>query len=248
MRRKFTATTMATLLLVSVFATSYVALVLAKPSRPGIDFSGPHFNLNIHGVPAGVDKFKDDSIGSGRHSIFVPLYVDTTNITIEYAFSYDLNWTVVDCDATIDNYASIILPAYMYFDTDGDGIEDIKKSVSYYKVYVVGLGKPSDTSEVLIYPEVAHNGSWIAYEFYEDKLEVSGHRKGGKGKTGQPVWYNGTDLFFVDVEFMNSTGDIIEYINQWVFDVPGLEGYWWKVTNNEVRLMQVRFYPVFNGK
>lgn len=222
--------------------------------KPGVDFSGPHFNLIIHGVPNGIDKFNNDSIGSGRHSIFVPLYTvdeygDPINITIEYSFSFNLNWTVVDCDATGDGYASIILPAYMYIDTNGDGVEDTKKRVSYYLVYVVGLGKPIDDSQVLIYPEAAHNGSWTAYQFYDEELVVTGHSKGGKGKTGEPTWYNGTDLFFVDVEFWNGT-DTIYYENQWVFDVPGLEGYWWKTTNEGVRLMQVRFYPVFkeNGK
>ena len=207
-------------------------------------------NLNIHGVPDGasIDKIKNDSAGPGRHSIFVPLST-TDPVTIKYAFSEDLNWTVVDCDATGEGHdASIILPAYVYLDTNGDGIEDTRKRVSYYLVYVVGLRKPKDPTQIIVYPKAEHNGSWTAYRFYEDELIVPGHIKGGKGKgnTGQPVWYNATDLFFVDVTFWNGT-DYIYYVNTWVFDVPGLEGYWWNVQNDGVRLLQVRFYPVFKG-
>jgi hypothetical protein len=73
----------ATLLLIGAIA------VQAKPNglKPGIDFSGPHFNLIVHGVPEGVDKFENDSIGSGRHTIFVPISTPE-NITILYAFFY----------------------------------------------------------------------------------------------------------------------------------------------------------------
>ncbi len=223
-----------TLLLTATFA------VQAKSNgglKPGIDFSGPHLNLNIHGVPDGVDKFTVDSIGDGRHSIFVPLSPSAENFSIQYAFSYDQNWTVLDCDATFDGTASIILPAYMYVDTNNDAIEE-KMRVRYYMVYLAGLAKPLDDSMMLIYPTAANNGSWTAFQLNQASLTVTGHRKGA------PVWYNGTELFFADVTFFNGT-DYIDYTDQWIFDIPGLEGYWWQMTNNGVKLMQVRFYPVF---
>ncbi len=233
--RVLTAAALTTaLLLTAIFA------VQAKPNeglKPGVDFSGPHFNLNIHGVPDGIDKFAVDSIGDGRHSIFVPLSATLGNFTINYAFSYDLNWTVLDCDATVDGTASIILPAYMYLDTNNDAVEE-KVRVKYYMVYLAGLGKPSETSSTIIYPQAAYNASWTAFQLNQNSLTVTGHRK------GQPVWYNGTDLFFADVSFFNGT-ITTEYVDQWIFDIPGLEGYWWQVTNNDVKLMQVRFYPVF---
>jgi len=232
----------------SVISALMAALVLAGTIavyaggngrlKPGVDFSGPHFNLNVHGVPEGVDKFADDSIGDGRHSIFVPLSA-SEGFTIQYAFSYTLNWTVLDCDATGDGTASIILPAYMYLDTNGDGVDE-KKQVSYYMVYLVGLGKPVDGSVVMIDPEAAYNASWEAFQLNQDHLEVTGKRK------GTPYWYNGTDLFFADVTFHNLIdGTFTDYTDTWIFDIPGLEGYWWQTTNNGVKLMQVRFYPVF---
>jgi hypothetical protein len=144
---------------------------------------------------------------------------------------------VLDCDATVDGTASIILPAYMYVDRDSDGVEE-KLRVKYYMLYIAGLGKPSDDSIMIIEPQVAYNASWTAYQLNEDRLDVAGKRK------GKPVWYNGTDLFFADVTFFNGTG-YIDYVDQWIFDIPGLEGYWWQMANNDVKLMQFRFYPVF---
>jgi hypothetical protein len=229
------------LLVTALAATLLLTAVLTVQARsglkPGIDFSGPHFNLNVHGVPPGVDKFDNDSTGPGRHSIFVPLSPE--NFSIQYAFSYDLNWTVLDCDATSDGTVSIILPAYMYLDTNGDGIEDTKMRVSYYMCYLVGLGKPADDSFVMISPTAVYNESWTAFQLNQNQLTVTGHRK------GPPVWYNGTDLFFADVTFNSTDLGLIDYTDQWIFDIPGLEGYWWQMTNSGVKLMQVRFYPVF---
>ncbi len=232
-----TAHSLITAALVATLLVTATLVVQARTLKPGIDFSGPHFNLNIHGVPDGVDKFTVDSIGDGRHSIFVPLTATAGNFSIQYAFSYTMNWTVLDCDATIDGTASIILPAYMYVDTNNDAIEE-KLRVRYYMVYLAGLGKPSETSSMIIYPEAAYNESWTAFQLNQDSLTVLGHRKGA------PVWYNGTELFFADVTFFD--GNVTtEYVDQWIFDIPELEDYWWKMTNNDVKLMQVRFYPVF---
>jgi len=104
MRTKLVATTITLVLLASVVSGSML-LADARRLQPGVDFDGPHFNLNVHGVSDGIDKFEDDSIGSGRHSIFVPLY-NTDPICIEFAMSNTLNWTIVDCDATVDGDAA----------------------------------------------------------------------------------------------------------------------------------------------
>lgn len=93
---------------------------------------------------------------------------------------------------------------------------------------------------VIIYPEPVYNDYWTAYQLNEDRLDVPGKRKGA------PIWYNGTDLFFDNVTFWNGT-HYIYYENTWIFDMPGLEGYWWQMINNDVKLMQVRSYPVFKN-
>lgn len=56
-----------------------------------------------------------------------------------------------------------------------------------------------------------------------------------------------TDLFFVTVTIDPPDLDPITYTDTWVFGIPYLTDYWWDVTNNDVRLMQVRFYPVFGN-
>jgi len=300
---------MAIVLTSSILCIPFGTVLQAQRLKPGIDFSGPHLNLNIHGVPDGIDKFEVDSIGPGRHSIFVPLN-NTTPITIEFSMSEVLNWTVTDCDATSDGYASIILPRYMYIDMNGDGIDDTRKRVDSYKVYVVGLGKPGE-NEMILSPRAEFTDSSGKVYYYWGEFTVEGHKNKKSGKnTGQPNWQNATNLFLVDTtlwidtdgdgvvdqewtdlnnngivdsdewtdtdgdflvdpgewndlnvngivdspEWVDADGDfivdneLITYEDEWVFNIEYLDGYWWDVNNNGVKLMQVRFYPVFKGR
>ncbi len=219
MNTKLLAVTVSMLLLATIVATTGLS-VDAKPERlqPGIDFSGPHFNLIVHGVPDGVDKFKNDSIGEGRHTMFVPLNSTEQSITIEFAVSDELNWTMVDCDATGDGYASLILPRYMYIDTDGDGIEDTPKKVDLYKVFVVGLGKPGD-NEIILYPTATFTNETGTDYYYWDDFTLDGHKNkphGGK-PTGQPDWQNVTDLFIVDaMTIWNDTNNDGNIDMEWI--------------------------------
>jgi hypothetical protein len=276
-------TPMMALLLVSLLAVSAGTFVFAKRFQPGIDFDGPHHNLNIHGVPDGIDKFEDDTVGSGRHSIFIPL-TNEDPITIQFSMSEELNWTVTDCDATGDGSASIILPRYMFVDTDNDPeTPDEKLRVNSYKVYLVGLGKPGE-NEIVVSPRAEFSDSSGKVYYYWGDVTYEGHKnkKHGGADTGQPNWQNATDLFLVDTtlwidadgdgvvdqEWNDANGDgivdpgewvdadddgvidneLITYEDEWVFNIEYLDGYWWDMQNSGVRLMQVRFYPVFNGK
>jgi hypothetical protein len=296
MKTKLVTTTIATLLLVSVFAASFGTLVLAKPRKlqPGIDFNGPHYNLLIHGVPKDGDKPVPDDQTTGRHSVFMPLDTDGDNVTL-YLEMDGIEWLVKDCDATGDGIIRITLPRELWIDDDGDGVLDTKlANIEGYRVFVVGLGKPSDSSEIIIYsdadvtladPGAGDRNGTIYWELTDDMLTVDGHRKGkkGNGNTGQPQWYNATDLitatvwiwendtnldmnyWYPDTASWNGTlegtdgwGDaywqeVYEYTDYSIFNVPGLEDYWWSVNNKDVRLMQVRFYPIIkngngNGK
>jgi hypothetical protein len=296
MKTKLVTTMIATLLLVSVFAVSFGTLVLAKPRKlqPGIDFNGPHYNLLIHGVPQEGDKPVPDDQTTGRHSVFMPLNTDGDNVTL-YLEMDGIEWLVKDCDATGDGIIRITLPQELWNDTDGDGVLDTKlANIEGYRVFVVGLGKPSDSSETIIYsdadvtladPDAGDRNGTIYWELTDDMLTVEGHRKGkkGNGNTGQPQWYNATDLitatvwiwendtnldtnyWYPDTPSWNGTlegtdgwGDaywqeVYEYTDYNVFNIPGLEDYWWSVNNKDVRLMQVRFYPIIkngngNGK
>ena len=94
------------------------AVVLAGNGAP----SGPHFNLNLIGVP----KEKSPSLdgGDGRR-IFVPLFGTAKILLAEGDFA------VLDANGT-DGTASFQLPSP---DPDGDG-------VTSYSVFVRALGKP----------------------------------------------------------------------------------------------------------
>ena len=106
----------------------------------------------------------------------------------------------------------------------------------------------------------------IYWELVDEELTLDDHRKSGKGKgnTGQPNWQNATGLFLLDAaiwvddlnlddDYWNATsndydeGELVVFDDEWVFNVDYLDSYWWDVKNNDVRLMQVRFYPVFKG-
>jgi len=241
MKTKILATSVVVLLLVSMLV-GMVQVYAIKPGDPG--FTGIHFNLNLHGVPDGRNVPSD---GEGRHSIFVPLNGDYEL----YIAVSGLEWRVTDCDGT-DGEVRIILPREIWEDVDEDGDFDIRIGrVKYYNVYVVGLGKPGEASEVILNPDAEFDYQ-VGQEVWRlDELIVPGHRNGktkGNGG-GQPDWQNATDLFFVDVTILPPDADSvpIEYTDTWVFDIEYLLNYWWDVSNNDIGLMQVRFYPVFSN-
>jgi len=227
-----------TLLLLSQFVALEVS---AKPRdlQPGIDFSGPHFNLNLHAIPEGEEKPVPSDSGSGRHSVFVPFDGDPSTNDFELHIAQQgVEWTVTDCDATDgDGEVSIILPDEIWEDTDGDGIlgepgEDTKiGDVKAYRVYVVGLGKPDESSSVVLMPDVDVTEpdpaqgptQTIYYELTGGPLTIDGHRKGGKGKgnTGQPVWYNATDLFLATVWMWEQD------VDHTLYGGDPVDGNWW---------------------
>lgn len=294
MRRKISVLIIPILLLLSQNAA---LSIFAKPRglQPGIDFSGLHYNLNLHAIPDGVEKPVPSDSGSGRHSVFVPFDDDPETNDFELHIAQQgVEWMVTDCDATDeDGQVSIILPDEVWEDTDGDGVLDNKLGdVKSYRVFVVGLGKPDESSNVVLMPDVEVTnpdpsqgpGQTIYYDLTGGPLTLDGHRKGGKGKgnTGQPVWNNATDLFLttvwiweqdvdhtiyggdgIDGDWWDDTSwdqtledcdgygtelmEVVEYLDYWVFDIEELTDYWWKVQNNGVKLMQVRFYPILKG-
>jgi len=269
-----TSNTIAVFTLIAILIALPILAVQAKPNKglqPGIDFSGPHFNLNVHGVPKVGDKPVPDDQVTGRHSVFVPLEsVDPINI---YYKMEGTRWQVEDCDATGDGVIRITLPKELW-DEGLDGIwgtEDDYKigNVRSYYVYVAGLGKPSD-NVILLDPDAVVTdpdaeggaGQTIYYKLTDQPLKVERSK-------GKPQWQNATYLFEVTTwvwsedldldgnwwlgEDWDGTladcdpGEVVVYEDFWVFDIPELEDYWWDVSNSGVRHMQVRFYPILKG-
>jgi hypothetical protein len=97
---------------VALCVTAGVILALATLAfaQVGQGLSGPHYNLNIIGVPQ--DKTVPDMTGSNRHTIFVPLQSGGDigrNVKIFYIAGEQFE--VLDGNATDDNEATIMVPS-----------------------------------------------------------------------------------------------------------------------------------------
>jgi len=129
MRTK-TVALVAIMVALASLATAAVS-IQTSALKPGTDFRGPHYNLNLIGKKR---------IGSGgfsnpdRHTIMVPLEGSTTiKMTLGTEFA------VIDGNG-LDGECSFQMPS-------GEGTR--------FKVYLVSLGKPMDGSSIS-YPD-----NWI---------------------------------------------------------------------------------------
>ena len=229
-------------MLVFVAAISMLAIpVLAI--KPGTDFSGSHFNLNIIGK-------KEDWGGQGgsydnpdRHTIFVPLDtsdydVDTKKGTL-VGSGIKILMTQSDSSDPDDDFAVIDGNAF-----DGEAAFQLKSG--RYRVYIVAKAKnPKSVGEA--YTDIT---GWVWYEntteYFFDIGTVSVKKSNG--------WQDATDLFYVSSS--ESEGQLVEVsgggLGMWVFEyLTALEEaeatdteYFWQYDNNGNKLVQVRFYEV----
>lgn len=209
------------LLAVAVMVIAGIAVVNAdKPVRnspkPGTDFNGPHFTLNIIGRK---------NIGNGdydnfeRHTIFVPLDGDT-RITYELGNEFG----VIDGNG-LDGECIFQMP-------HGEGKQ--------FNVYVVSLGKPGDGTDVEYPDEWIYDEETNTWYYLVGTFHIKGH---GKKPEWQDVteafwveyWFDPTDgdpyllwegwLWQVPLELFEETG--------YFWDLKGCDKH-----------IQVRFYPV----
>jgi hypothetical protein len=112
---------------VSAIALAAVMVVVPIDTNAGNGApSGPHYNLNVIGVPKGKTA---DMTGSNGHRIFVPLW-GSCKINLSEG-----DYQVLDGNCT-DGVSGFQLPDP---DPDGDG-------VTAYSVYARALGKPGGSS------------------------------------------------------------------------------------------------------
>jgi len=220
--KKLIAITLALVLVLALVMGS--GIVLAKPNnnnngepKPGTDFNGPHYNLNIIGVPH--DKTNGNFDNPKRHTIFIPLVTDyvtdpcvstgrqetldptlapAKGVKLKIGPSPDNNFYVIDGNATDDKYAEFLMP-----DSPGG-----------YDVWVSGKGKPGGCLDI------------DAYYFDGTYYTFIGHVDVDRN-TGQPKWQNVRWLLYY-----NGNAYFADYAD-----------YFWQLYNKGLRLMQVRFYP-----
>jgi hypothetical protein len=214
------------------------SILKGKPAG-GIDFNGPHFELNLLGKK---DGFNDKEVDNPeRHTMFVPINTAGMVINLKDGGSLDgirINMTQGSEFAVLDG---------TFF--DGDNLE-FQLGPGKYAVYVAMRGKKNVPS-----PQI---DGWLeGYDeigdlyFYQNLGTVTVTRK----------WTNATDLFMIDVTEAGALPfDPDNGSEQWIFDymtwldaLTEWDGdpvayselaYFWQLQNNGSQLIKVRFYPI----
>jgi hypothetical protein len=184
--------------------------------------SGPHFNLNIHGVANG-QGFN----GNNQNDIFVPLGSNGAparcNINLVQSLTYDFQVLQPNC---VNNPpASFELPAPCAIDPTS-GL--CTSTTTIYSVYARALGKPGGQATVTPCFTDPTTGTTLC-------------------STGNYVAVRGTGKSKVD----NVTSQLLFISGQCVkgntvtpiFADPNLS-YLWQYDNQGLRLLQLRFYQV----
>ncbi len=209
--------------------------------KPGTDFNGPHYNLNLIGKKAGWS-------GGGsydnpdRHTMFVP--ENTNGLTIETPGD-DATTNVDDLDGIRiwmtqgDEFAVLDGNAF-----DDDGECAFQLAPGHYKVYIVAKAKPGGYTDITgwVWAEDEHGAS-----YYYDIGDVH--------VTKSKKWKDATHIFYVSPgeDYFGIIGD-----DMWVFEYlsflkdydfggdPDIEdaAYFWQYDNHGNKLVKVRFYPI----
>jgi hypothetical protein len=136
----------------AVLACLVLATMPVQALQPGQDFNGPHYNLNVIGVPK--DKAADVPAWSNenRHTMFVPLE-KKTNIYMTQGEDF----AVLDANGC-------------------DGTARFQLGPGLYEVYAVALGKPN--GNVIITPNATYDVNTTGETlFYLGSVELSHSKK-----------------------------------------------------------------------
>jgi len=194
-------------------------------AQVGKGLSGPHYNLNIIGVPKGKNP---DMTNTDGHTIFVPL-----SGTVKLYYVAGDEFKVLDRNGTDADGATIEVPS-----SPGE-------TTVCYNVYAVALGKPGGNAIVNADCVIDGLVGACTDALLESSFEVT-------RDPGKPKRENISDIFRASgcIDLNGNTvcdqGDL-QFNNIWIFNVPQLLSYFWDYTNTDLRLMQVRFYPVEGG-
>lgn len=214
-------------------------------AKPGTDFNGPHYNLNLIGK-------KVDWSGGGsynnpdRHTMFVPQYTSELEC---FTPNDEPRLDEPEPGVTIwmtqgDEFAVL----------DGNAFDDCKLEFQLgpdkYKVYIVAKGKPGGETDIT---------GWVRYPDPAQDYEVYYYLNiGSVNVTKKLDWEDATHIFYVscsedlldiiDIEEVDCNG-----LGMWVFDyltalttydpLINDNAYFWQYDNNGNKLVQVRFYP-----
>ena len=207
-------------------------------AKPGTDFNGPHYNLNIIGK-------KSEWSGGGsynnpdRHTMFVPQYTS------------ELGCFTPNDDPRLDEPGVTIWMTQgdEFAVLDGNAFDDCKLEFQLgpgkYKVYIVAKGKPGGETDItgwVRYPDPAQG---YAVYYYLDIGSVNVKKK--------KDWEDATHIFYVSsgedqlgIVAPNSLGMwVFEYLTALTDFDPNMDdnAYFWQFDNKGNKLVKVRFYP-----
>lgn len=218
MKGKLLVMSIIALLIIAPFITT----LAAKPNKtnggpkPGTDFSGEHYTLNI----LGKRKIGNGSYDNpDRHTIFVPLDGDT-RILMQLGSSFG----VLDGNGL-----------------DGECIFQMPRKQKNFRVFVVALGKPMDGSQVEYADEWIYDNDTNTW-YYEllNSFDIEPHK--GKPKWINVTSAFLLSLTYLNLT-SGETGVLYE---GWLWQVPEeiweQSYYFWDLKGSD-RHIQVRFYP-----
>ncbi len=212
--------------------------------KPGTDFNGPHYNLNIIGKKA-------DWSGGGsydnpdRHTMFVP--EDTTGWIIETPGD-DATTNVPD----LDGIRIWMTQGSDWAVLDGNAFDDgecaFQLAPGHYKVYIVAKAKPPKPGEDY-YTDIT---GWV---YAADEYGAAYYYDIGDVRvTKSKKWKDATDLFYVSpgedyFGIISADMWVFEYLSFLTAYDFGLDpdiidaAYFWQYDNHGNKLVKVRFYP-----
>ena len=213
--------------------------------KPGTDFNGPHYNLNL----IAKDKvMPGDYDNESRHTIFIPLDTSAftpfkspnhkssdppsiTGVRINVTQAADDDWKVTDGNAT-------------------DGVGAFEIADGKWDVYIAVKAKKPHVGDAYTYL-----AGWI--EAWDDMEDMWYYLKVGEvtvRKNGN--WTDASTILWVTDD--EDPFDIVTGDPMWVFDyMPLMDlvtfgdsedrfsqlAYLWQVDNHGNKLIQLRFYP-----
>lgn len=213
-----------TVILAIVLMASFTGVASAANYQPTGNgaLSGPHYNLNIIGVPKNKTA---DMNGDNGHRIFVPLDGKARIMLIEGD-----DFAVLDANGTKGS-ASFQLPNP---DPDGDG-------TTVYSVWARPVGKPGGDAVVTTCAEqlIDPDGIPDSGDEYTEEVCSLVTLEVGRDK-GKPRFENvSKELLYIYADI--DEDGVVELIP--LFD-DSLQDYFWSYDNNGLKVLQLRFYEV----
>ena len=179
--------------------------------------SGPHYNLNIIGVP----KDKSASMtGTSGHTIFVPLYGNAKINLVDADVNSGGAFAVLDRNGTDSDGATFSLPSP---DPDGDGTTD-------YSVFARALGRPGGSAD-LTTCATAEDGELICSEI---TLTLNSATRPNRFQNVSKY------LLYVYGIIEEDDGSLTQ-IRVPLFG-DGFQDFYWDYDNYGLKLAQLRFY------